>query len=118
MGPALAAVPSRNEVVLAAIGASAALGGLILVFLGVVIAGYQAYPPGTAKRLLSPYRKAGGAILGVFALSLLCSGLGVGWLATGGGGGPLYAAVLVSFFVSLAAISIVAVITTYRLVLK
>jgi hypothetical protein len=118
MGLALATAPTRNEAVIAAAGASAALAGLILVFLGVVIAGYQAYPGGTPKRLLKPYRRIAVAILAVFALSLACAGLSLAWLVTGGGGGPLYPAVFGTFFASLIAIFVVAVETTYRTILK
>lgn len=110
--------PGRNETVIAAGGAAAALAGLILVFLGVVIAGYQAYPGDMPKRLLKPYRKATGAILAVFAMSLADAALSLAWLATGGGGGLLYEAVLWTFFAVLAASFAVAVGTTYLVVLK
>lgn len=111
-------VPGRNEAVIAAGGAASALAGLILVFLGVVIAGYQAYPGDTPRRLLKPYRKATGAILAVFALSLASAAMSLTWLATGGGGGPLYDTVLGTFFAVLAASFAVAVGTTYLVVLK
>lgn len=113
----LADAPTRNETVIAAGGAAAALAGLILVFLGVVIAGYQAFPGDTPKRLLKPYRKATAAILAVFALSLTSAALSLAWLATGGGGGPLYEAVLWTFFSLLIAAFAVAAGTTYFVVL-
>jgi hypothetical protein len=113
-----ATAPTRNEAVIAAGGAAAALAGLILVFLGLVVAGYAAYPPGTAKRLLTPYRKATGAILGVFALGLATTAMSLAWLATGGGGGLQYDAVLWSFFALLIAVFVAAVITIYRVVLS
>lgn len=47
---------TRNEVVTTVAAASAALGGLILVFLGAVIAGYTSYDSETAKSILDPYR--------------------------------------------------------------
>jgi hypothetical protein len=114
---ALAASPTRSDTIVAAAGASAALAGLILVFLGVVIAGYQAYPGGTPKRLLKPYRKATAAILAVFALNLACAGLSLIWLMTGGGEGLLYQVVLGTFLASLVGIFTVACLTTYRVVL-
>jgi hypothetical protein len=113
-----AAAPTRNETVIAAGGSAAALAGLILVFLGVVIAGYKAFPGDTAKRLLAPYRRATAAILGIFALSLTSAALSLAWLATGGGGGPLYYAVLWSFFAVLVGSFLVAVGTTYRVVIR
>jgi hypothetical protein len=112
-----ATAPSRNEAVIAAGGAAAALAGLILVFLGAVITGMLAYPGGTPKRLLAPYRRATAAILAVFALSLTSAALSLAWLATGGGGGPLYEAVLWTFFSLLIAAFVVAVWTTYFVVL-
>ncbi len=78
--------PGRNETVIAAGGAAAALAGLILVFLGAVITGMLAYPGGTPKRLLAPYRRATVAILAVFGLSLTSAALSLAWLATGGAG--------------------------------
>jgi hypothetical protein len=110
--------PVRKDVVVGSLGAAAALGGLILVFLGVVIAGYQSYSGGTPARLLTPYRRATAAILGVFALSLSSAALSLLWLTSKGGGGLLYAAVLVTFFAQLLAVFVVAVGTTYLVVLK
>jgi hypothetical protein len=111
-------MPVRKDVVIAAGGAAAALAGLILVFLGVVIAGYLSYPGATPRRLLTPYRRATAAILSVFALSLASAALSVVWLTGSGGGGALYDAVLWTFFAQLAAIFVVAVATTYLVVLK
>jgi hypothetical protein len=113
----LATVPGRNEAVIAVGGAAAALAGLILVFLGAVITGMLAYPGGTPKRLLAPYRRATAAILAVFGLSLTSAALSLAWLATGGGGGLLYDAVLWTFFSLLVAVFVVAVVTTYGVVL-
>jgi hypothetical protein len=104
-------------VLIATGGGAAALAGLILVFLGVVIVSYQAYPGGTPQRLLTPYRRAMAAILGIFALSLVCAALSVAWVTTGGGGGPLYDIALWAFFGDLVAIFLVALGTTKYVVL-
>jgi hypothetical protein len=108
---------TRNEVVTTVAAASAALGGLILVFLGVVVAGYTSYDSETASSVLNPYRWAAGGILGAFALSLLSAGLAVAWLTTGTGAGALYESMLWSFVVLLVGALVVAVIAVYRLVL-
>lgn len=92
---------SRNEVVTVVAGASAGLGGLILVFLGVVIAGLSAYGGETARNVLEPLRRAATAILIVFGLSLLSTALAVAWLATDTGPGALYEAALWAFFLTL-----------------
>jgi hypothetical protein len=109
--------PVRKDAVIAAGGGAAALAGLILVFLGVVLSGYKAYPGDTPKRLLRPYRRATAAILAVFALSLASTALSIAWLTTGGGGGGLYEATLWTFFSVLAASFLVAVGTTYLAIL-
>lgn len=57
------------------------------------------------------------AILVVFALSLASAALSVAWLATGGGGGALYGAVLWTFFSVLALSFVMAIGTTYLVVL-
>jgi hypothetical protein len=110
--------PARKDVVIGALGASAALGGLTLVFLGVVIAGYRGFPGATPKTVLKRYHWAAHAILGAFALSLATTALSLTWLTTKGGGGGLYTAVLIGFFVQLAVVLVVALGTTYLVVLR
>jgi hypothetical protein len=109
---------TRNEAVTTVAGASAALGGLVLVFLGVVIAGYAAYDSDTAASVLSPFRWAAAGILATFALSLLSAGLAVAWLATQTGAGALYESMLWSFVALLVALLVMAVVTVYRVVLS
>lgn len=113
----MADAPTRNEVVIAVGGAAAALGGLVLVFLGVVVSGFAAYNGDTSDTVLNPYRCAAAAILSVFALSLVSTALAVTWLATGGGAGPLYDSALWTFFALLPTVLIVAVVTIKRVVL-
>ena len=93
MGEALvlATAPEGNDAVIAAGGAPAGLAGLILVFLGE---SWGMPLSTTRRRLLTPYRKSTGAILGVFAVDLSTTAMSVAWLTTGGGRGPLYDAVL------------------------
>jgi hypothetical protein len=73
-----------RDVVLGILGAAAALGGLELVFLGIIIAAYQSYPGGVPHPVVTPYRVAGGALFGTFALSLVAVATCVAWLALGG----------------------------------
>src|SRR5437868_4756694 len=114
---AAADAPVPNDVVIAVAGAAAALGGLILVFLGVIVASYGGYGAETDPSVVRPYKVAAGAILGVFALSLASTALAVAWLATGGGSGPLYEAVVWTFFPLLLAVFVAAVGTVYRVAL-
>jgi hypothetical protein len=67
------------------LGASAGLGGLVLVFLGLVITGYQSVPADAPKAVRNRARRAGPPILFVFALSLASVGLSLAWLAAPGG---------------------------------
>lgn len=93
---------------IAMVGASAALAGLTLVFLGVVISGYSGFTPGISRDVTKPYRVAMFGILAVFALSLASTGLGLAWLTESSGEGVLYKAVIASFFAQLGAIFVMA----------
>ena len=73
-----------RDVILAILGAAAALAGLVLVFLGIIIAAYQSYPGGAPAAVVTPYRVAGGALFGAFGLSLVTLTTCVIWLALGG----------------------------------
>jgi hypothetical protein len=75
----------EKDVVLAILGASAALAGFVLVFLGIIVASYQSYPGGVPEQVVEPYRTSGGILLAAFALCLLAVLVCLGWLV---GGGP------------------------------
>ncbi len=92
-----------KDVVLAILGSSAALGGFVLVFLGVIIAAYESYGGDVPAPVVAPYRTAGGILLGTFALSLVIVGVCLAWLA-GGGPSATYAAPIVLFAVQLVAV--------------
>jgi hypothetical protein len=103
--------PVAKDAVIAVVGASAALAGLILVFLGVVINGYSGFTPGISPDVTKPYRMAMFGILAVFALSLSSTGLGLAWLTESSGEGVLYKALITSFFAQLGAIFVMAAST-------
>jgi hypothetical protein len=111
-------VPGRTDVVSGALAAGTALAGLILVFLGVILAAYQGYPAETPDRVLERHRRAVAAVLVVFFLSLLNAALSLIWLATESGEGTLYAAIVSLFFAQLLAVFGVALYATYRVVLR
>jgi hypothetical protein len=73
-----------KDVVLAILGASAALAGFELVFLGVMIASYQSYGGNVPAPVVRPYRTTGGALFGTFGISLITVALCLAWLALGG----------------------------------
>jgi hypothetical protein len=95
--------PAEKDVVGAVLGASAGVGGLVLVFLGVLIAAIAAYPGDTSGEVLRPYRLGAWASFGVFALSLVTVALSLAWLAVDQ---PhwLYVLALVAFSCLLAAV--------------
>ena len=73
-----------KDVVLAILGASAGLGGFVLVFLGIMIASYQSYSGGVPEQVVHPYRTTGGVLFATFGLSLATVALCLAWLALGG----------------------------------
>ena len=76
-----------KDVVLAILGASAALGGFVLVFLGIIIAAYESYAGAVPEQVVRPYRIAGSFLLGAFGLSLVVVAVSLTWLANGGSAG-------------------------------
>ncbi len=102
--------PARTDVVTGTLGAGAAIAGLVLVFLGTVLAAYQAYPPATPASAKRSHRIAALWVLGAFFLSLVSVAASVAWLALGGGT-SLYALALGLFIAELAAVFAVAAYT-------
>jgi hypothetical protein len=109
--------PTHGDVVVAAAGASGALAGLVLVFLGVLVTTYQQLVGATPDDVLARFRSAAVATLVVFVFSLASVALDVAWLAAAGGSG-FFRVTLVAFFVQLAAIGVVGAWTTIRVLLK
>ncbi|HSS62189.1 MAG TPA: hypothetical protein VLK30_12125 [Candidatus Limnocylindrales bacterium] len=104
-----------KDVVIACLGASAALGGFVLVFLGVIVASYQSYAGSVPGDVVRPYRVAGAVLLGTFGVSLVTVAASLIWLINGGGVG-LYDLTIVLFALQLVAVFSAALWTT-RMVL-
>lgn len=98
-----------------ALGAAAALAGLVLVFLGIIIASYQSYAGNAPASVVRPYRIAGIALFGTFGLSLVTVALCIVWLALGGP--PWLYGWTVGFFVVQLVAAFVAAGWTTRMVL-
>ena len=96
-----------RDVVLAVMGASAALAGFVLVFLGIIVASYQTYPGGVPPAVVRPYRISGGALFGTFALSLVTVGACLTWLLVGGSA-EIYRLAVALFIVQLIAVLLAA----------
>jgi hypothetical protein len=92
-----------NDVVIAILGASAALGGFVLVFLGIVITSKESYGGGTGDEVIRPYRLSGTLLLGAFALCLITVALSLLWLINGGSLG-LYDTSIALFAIELVAV--------------
>lgn len=72
----------RDVVVPTLLGASAALAGLTLVFLGLILSTYRAFGPETPARVLNRYRRPALAVLVSFAGCLATVVLGACWMLT------------------------------------
>jgi hypothetical protein len=107
--------PSRKDVVVAIMGASAALGGFVLVFLGQLVSAYQSYPADTPKSVKDRRRGAIWPVLAIFFLSVATIAAAFIWLAVPGGT-CFYRGIVVTFAVELAAIAYVAAHTAVRMV--
>jgi hypothetical protein len=93
----------EKDVILAILGASAALAGFVLVFLGIIIASYQSYSGGVPEQVVKPYRTLGGILLATFALCLVAVLVCLGWLV-GGGPGEVYGVTVALFVVEVTAV--------------
>jgi len=100
-------VIESKDVVLAALGAAAALAGFVLVFLGIIIASFQSYAGSAPPSVVRPFRIAGVALFATFGLSLVTVALSLLWLVLGG---PtwLYAPTLAFFIVQLLSVLLAA----------
>jgi uncharacterized membrane protein len=105
----------EKDVVLAILGASAALAGFVLVFLGIIIASYQSYSGAVPDPVIEPYRTVGGILLATFGLCLFAVLMSLFWLV-GGGLGDVYGLTVGIFVAELIAVFAAAVWAT-RIVL-
>lgn len=95
-------VVAHKDVVLALLGASAGLAGLLLVFLGLVVGAYGGLAGDTPARVKAPLRRVGRFLMAAFVVGLACVGVASGWLVQLAGGEGLYVATVVLFAAQLA----------------
>jgi hypothetical protein len=81
-------VVEHKDVVLAVLGAASAIGGLLLVFLGLLVGSIQSFDSGTAKSVLRPFKIAGTGISVAFLCSILAIGFSIWWLVGNQPSGP------------------------------
>lgn len=104
----------HKDVIMSVLGASAGLGGLMLVFLGLLINVHQGFPADTPKAVKERTRTAGWRMFAVFASSIGSVGLATAWLVVPGGATLYWIAVAV-FAADLAAMVVGAALTTRKL---
>jgi uncharacterized membrane protein YcjF (UPF0283 family) len=106
---------AHKDLVIAILGASAALGGLVLVFLGVVITTYQSRAnEDTVAHVRTEHWSHWASILALapFVLGVACVAESTAWLMTENNE-DLYIATIVTFFAQLALLLLVAVLVTW-----
>jgi hypothetical protein len=111
-------VVEHKDVILALMGASAGLGGLVLVFLGFLISALGSFPAGTDRALLNPYRWTALLSGAAFLLSVITVALTAWWLAGLHDNASLYGWSVATFAVQLALLLVSAGLGTYQLVWK
>jgi hypothetical protein len=104
-----------KDVVIAILGASAGLGGFVLVFLGLIITSYQSYAGNVPEAVVRPFRTAGGVLLAAFALALIAVVAALAWMVAGGPSATYW--LVVAAFLGLLAVVFAAAAWTTRLVL-
>ena len=100
-------MPTDGDVITAVFTAAAALSGLLLVFLGIVLSAFQSYSAATPAAAVAPYRRAGGGILAAFLLGLATVAVALAWLLSPSRG--LRDAAVILFWVQLATLTLSAV---------
>lgn len=105
---------AEKDVIIAVLGASAALAGLILVSLGLAVSGYQSYSAATPAAVKKKARDRVWPTLKVFVFSIAITALASLWLVIPGGN-VFYWVCVVAFLADLLAIVIVTVESTMDL---
>ena len=95
---------AHSDVVIALLGASAGLAGLVLVFLGLVVAGYAALPGDSPAETKEPYRTTGSVLVVAFVVGLGTVGASTAWLLRLGDNHALYILTVALFVLQLVAL--------------
>lgn len=92
-----------KDVMIAILGASAALAGFVLVFLGIVITSYQSFGGAVADKVVHPYRVGAAVLFGAFLVCIVTVASSLIWLINGGNA-TLYDYTIGVFVVQLVAV--------------
>jgi hypothetical protein len=109
-------VIEHKDVVISLLGASAGMAGLVLVFLGFLVAAIGALPPGSDAAVYRPYRYTAVVVATTFGLSLCTVALSTAWLLSLDDNHGLYVTAAVLFIAQLVAIAATAAIALRQLV--
>jgi hypothetical protein len=93
-------VVKDQDVVLATLGATTALAGFTLVFLGVIITRYEKTIPGASARVRGQFSWPAGGLLFAFLMGLCAIAVSFAWLVARGGH-SFYVMVVVLFWLQL-----------------
>ncbi len=99
----------HEDVVLALLGASAGLSGLVLVFLGLVASATASFAPGTKPAIVNKARRPAYGVLASFGVGIACVGCAAWWLLLLHDNHALYLAVVWLFFAQLASLVVATV---------
>lgn len=77
--------PTQTDLIVAILGASTALGGFVLVFLGLLVSAVQTHPGSMTRQVRDRFTRSGWTTFAVFVLSIASVGLAAIWLAVSGG---------------------------------
>lgn len=109
---------AHKDVVLALLGASAGLAGLVLVFLGFLISALGGFAPGTDPIVLLPYRRTALVAASAFGISIITVAATTWWLVMLRDSELGYGVCLTLFAAQLGLVAVSAGTATYQLVWK
>jgi hypothetical protein len=105
------------DIVEAMLGASTALAGFTLVFLGIVITRHEETIPGASRRVRGQFAGPAGGLLGAFLLSLATVAMSLAWLVADGGH-TFYVVIVVLFAAQLLSTALASGYVTWGIVLR
>ena len=106
---------SHKDVIIALLGAAAAITGLVLVVFSLVVTALQGLPDVVPAAVPAALRRRALLTLGPFTVGIACIGLSTAWLLTKDNKG-LYIAAVVTFIAELALLlGVVALVTKSEL---
>lgn len=109
---------AHRDVIISIVGAAAALAGLTLVFLGLVISAYQNMSEAASERQHSLYRLLSALVLAAFVTSIIAVALATVWLISFTEAHALYVISIVVFMFSLALLVLATVVVVRRLIAR